>query len=66
LKSVEDHPLPKGITTQLATASPQVNIGAKRKIIKFALLGKILSLASNFKASAIVCSNPKIPTVLGP
>jgi len=54
------------MTTQLATAKPQVNIGANKKMIKLALLGKMLSLASNFNASAIVCSNPKIPTVLGP
>lgn len=54
LKSVEDQPLPKGITTQLATAKPQVNIGANKKIIILALFGNILSLANSFKASAMV------------
>ena len=43
-----------------------VKIGAPIEIKVLDVDGIILSLLSNFKASAIACNNPEIPTTLGP
>jgi hypothetical protein len=43
-----------------------VNIGDKINKKKLELLGIKVSLLNNFNASAIACSNPYIPTMLGP
>lgn len=41
-------------------------MGAIKNIIKFELLGKIVSLTNSFKPSANGCSNPTNPITLGP
>lgn len=41
-------------------------MGATTKTTLFATLGTIVSLAINFKASAIGCKIPHLPTTLGP
>ena len=56
----------KGITAQLIKLSMKDNKGAKRKMIRLELLGKVVSFTNSFKPSARACNNPIKPTTLGP
>ena len=55
-----------GITVQFKKLKNKAKIGAKIKIILFALLGIIVSFIRSFKPSANGCKKPKKPTTLGP
>jgi len=55
-----------GITAQPIKLKIKVNKGAKIKIYKFELLGKMVSLTNSFKPSAKGCNKPKNPITLGP
>jgi hypothetical protein len=57
---------PKGITTHPISDSRKLTIGANKKILVLAVLGKIVSLANNFNPSASGCNNPKTPITFGP
>ena len=55
-----------GITIQPAKPNTNVNIGAPKKIILFALRGTIISFNTAFNPSANGCNKPQIPTTFGP
>ena len=55
-----------GITLQATKDRAKDIIGARIKIILFALVGIIVSFENNFIPSANGCNNPKKPTTLGP
>ncbi len=55
-----------GIRDQHNILITKVNIGDNINNKKLELLGIKVSLLNNFKASAIACNNPYIPTKLGP
>ena len=52
------NPSPKGTTTHPDKANPNVNTGAKIKIIILELFGKTVSFKNNFNPSANGCNNP--------
>lgn len=56
----------KGIKDQHNILITNVKIGDKINKKKLELLGINVSLLNNFKASAIACNKPYIPTILGP
>ena len=56
----------KGTTAQAASAGIRSNTGANKKRKRSAFAGIIISFSRSFKVSAIVCSKPKGPTLLGP
>jgi hypothetical protein len=57
-KFANANPSPKGITSHPAKDNPNVNTGAKTKIIIFELLGNTVSFKNNFKPSAKACNSP--------
>lgn len=65
-KSAKTAPSANGMAHQDNKPNKKVRIGAKIKILAFALEGKIVSLTKSFKPSANGWSNPKRPTTLGP
>jgi hypothetical protein len=56
----------KGIILQFNKLNIKVSKGAMINTILFDDTGIIVSFTINFKASAIGCNNPKIPTKFGP
>jgi len=65
-KTIDTCPPWTGIVNQISKVQKKVNNGAPKKRNKFALDGKISSFINNFNASAIGCSIPNIPAILGP
>jgi hypothetical protein len=59
-------PSPKGIIAQPSKANIRVMQGPIINNKLLDCLGIMISLTSNFKASAKGCNNPHIPTALGP
>jgi hypothetical protein len=54
------------MTTQDRRLRKNVSIGARAKLTGFDDEGITVSLANNFKPSAMGCNRPKNPTTLGP
>ena len=55
-----------GIRDHVVSAILIANMGESLNIMELDLLGLIFSFIINFIASAIGCSSPKNPTILGP
>ena len=55
-----------GITDQTISDGTNINIGAVRKIPLLAFVGIMISLDTNLSTSAIGCSKPDGPTLIGP
>ena len=56
----------KGITAHPIKLNKKDNTGASKKIARFELLGKVVSLTNNFNPSAKACNKPMNPITFGP